>query len=266
MAEFAFSFAIVYRWISIVSNAFSCIDNAVAVGVVSIPLHIPTQSFLLAAAHIRRGRQLGVGIQHTLQIEGQQAGGVFGFIGVAVHRCTSAVIQSAFVYRSAFTFFAIVGAGCQTIAHQFAVAVQKGHVPVAVLLAAAHLHKNVLQFAVGVIAPTFFVKRGGGHKPVPTVTRLAAVRQVHFGTTKTAQAQAEFIALRGQARLGGEGQSPAQSVQTINGVGAGHQGHALKGGLGQHVPIDHIAKRFVDTHTIHVHRQTLRCPQNGRGA
>ena len=185
---------------------------------------------------------------------------------MAVHRCTSAVIQSAFVYRSAFTFFAIVGTGCQTIAHQFAVAVQKGHVPVAVFLAAAHLHKNVLQLTFGVITPACFVEGGGGHKTVPAICRFAAVRQVQFQATKTAQTQAEFIALRGQTRLGGEGQGPAQGVQAVNGVGAGHQGHALKGGLGQHVPIDHIAKRFVDTHTIHVHRQTLRCPQNSRGA
>ena len=230
-----------------------------------IPLHISTQSFLLATAHIRRGCQLGVGIQHTLKVEGQQARVVLGFIGVAVHRFVAQLVQAVNWISCFFAFFTVVGAGCQTIAYQFAVAVQKGHVPVGVFLAAAHLHKNVLQLALGFITPACFVERCGGHKTVPTVTRLAAVRQVQFEATKTAQAQAEFIALRGQARLGGEGQGPAQGVQTINRVGAGHQGHALEGGLGQHVPIDHIAKRFVDTHTIHVHRQTLRGPQNGRG-
>ena len=230
-----------------------------------IPLHIPTQSCLLAPAHIRRGCQLGVGIQHTLQIEGQQAGVVLGFIGVAVHRFAAQLVQAVNWISCFFAFFTVVGAGRQTIAHQFAVAVQKRHVPVGVFLAAAHLHKNVLQLTLGFITPACFVERCGGHKTVPAIGRFAAMGQVQFEATKAAHTQAEFIALRGQARLGGEGQGSAQGVQTINGIGAWHHCHALEGGLGQHVPIDHITKRFVDTHTIHVHRQTLRGPQNGRG-
>ena len=69
----------------------------------------------------------------------------------------------------------------------------------------------------------------------------------------------------GEPVLHPEGQSTAQGVQTEGRVGARQKLQRADGEAGHQIPVDQIAKGFVDPHAVLVDRQALRFAKGRRG-
>ena len=65
--------------------------------------------------------------------------------------------------------------------------------------------------------------------------------------------------------LGLDRECAAQGIEAEHGVGAGHERHGGDRRSRNQVPIDGVAERLIDAHTVDVDRQAFRGAQQRRG-
>ena len=122
-----------------------------------------------------------------------------------------------------------------------------------------------LRHAAGIVrSPAPILGEVGGDVVVPGAG-LAAVLYLQRASAERSARQLDGAPGVLAPTLRVDGQRTAQRVEPEERVGTGDELQARNRRLRQQVPIDHVAERLVDAHTVLEHRQALRHADEGRG-
>ena len=115
------------------------------------------------------------------------------------------------------------------------------------------------------VTPAVVAEAFGGDEPGQVVP-AAAVLHHRVDTAERPAGQFDLGARMGPAALGPQGQCAAERVQSVERVGAGHDGDRVDRRPRDQIPVDDVAERLVDAHTVDIDRQALgRAEQRRRG-
>jgi len=115
-----------------------------------------------------------------------------------------------------------------------------------------------------VVRPAFVVEEVSGHEIVDVVAQ-AAVFELRGLPAEGTGRHFDRAARTLRPAAGIDRQRTSQRIEAERGVRAGNELDARNRRRRKEIPVDDVAERFVDPHSILKHRQTLRGPEQRRG-